>query len=56
MKEKLKKQITFYTKRLNIMKENRAKLMDKLSDEETTSFDERIRDCAEFIRVLKGIC
>lgn len=55
MKEKVKKQIAFYTKRLDTMKENRTKLYDKLSDAEQTSFDERIRDNAEFIRVLKEI-
>lgn len=55
MKEEVKKQIAFYTKRLNTMKENRTKLYDKLSSEEQTSFDERIRDNAEFIRVLKQI-
>jgi DNA mismatch repair ATPase MutS len=55
MKKKLAQQIKFYTKRLATMKENRAKHMDSLSQEGNDSFDELIRNTAEFVRVLKDI-
>ena len=55
MKKKLAQQIKFYTKRLEVLKENRAKHMDSLSQEQNDSFDELIRANAEFLRILKDI-
>ncbi len=53
--ETIQQQIKFYTERLGILKDNRAKEDSVLTDEGARSFDEQIRMTAEFIHVLKKL-
>jgi D-ribose pyranose/furanose isomerase RbsD len=49
----MKKLIDKYTKRLSVLKENRAQTVDTNTDSENAVYDDAINRVAEFIRDLK---